>query len=156
MLESMVEEGEVIESSETKPVEVHKTNIQRMYGPARTPVTPDYANDYHETKKVVRSYNAIWFIVGIIEVLLGFRFVFEITGANPANAFVQFIYTMSYPFAQPFHSIFGVTVVANAFFDWSLLVAVVVYWLIGYGLIQLLRIIHPVHSDGVTHRVHTI
>src|ERR1700722_16679953 len=109
--------------------------------------------EYSETKKVVRSYNIIWFIVGFINVLLGFRFVFEILGANPYNEFTQLVYASSYIFAQPFHSIFGITTVANVYFDWSILLAMMVYHLIVYGLMQLLRIIKPVTRDNVHHRV---
>ena len=152
IVKSMIKEGKVIESSDETPQEVRKTKIERMYGDARIPIQ----NEYHETKTVIRSYNFIWFIVGIIEALLGFRFVFEIAGANSVSPFVQFVYVLSYPFAQPFHSIFGVTAVANSFFDWSLIVAIVVYWLIGFGLVQILRIIHPVTTDDVRHRVRTV
>jgi uncharacterized protein YggT (Ycf19 family) len=152
----MVEEGQVIQSSEDGPTELRKTKVERMYGPARVPMQMEDTSNYQETKTVARSYNFIWFIVGIIEALLGFRFVFEMAGANPGSPFVQFIYAVSYPFSQPFHSIFGVTVVANSFFDWSLLVAIMVYWLIGFGLVQLLRIMHPVTTDHVRHRVRTV
>jgi uncharacterized protein YggT (Ycf19 family) len=114
------------------------------------------AQEFREQKAVVRSYNIIWFLVGLIDVILGFRFVFEILGANTASRFTQLVYTLSYPFAQPFRSIFGVTNVAGSFFDWSLLLAMIVYLLVGYGLIQVLRIIKPVTTDGANHRVRTI
>lgn len=128
---------------------------------ARTdiPIRPNAMADmqsYQQRKAVWRSYNTIWFIVGLITALLAFRFVFELLGANPSNAFVQLIYTFSYPFAGPFQTIFGITVAATAVFDWSLLVAMVVYLLIGYALIQLLRIIRPVTPDDVNHRINTI
>ncbi|HSX09884.1 MAG TPA: hypothetical protein VLF93_07040 [Candidatus Saccharimonadales bacterium] len=112
--------------------------------------------EYQQQKAVVRSYNIIWFIVGLIDAVLGFRFVFEILGANPASGFTQLIYGLSYPFAAPFQSIFGVTVIARSFFDWSLLVAIAVYLLIGYGLIQVLRIVKPVTTEEANHRVRTI
>jgi hypothetical protein len=114
------------------------------------------SREYREEKAVVRSYNIVWFLVGLIDAALGFRFVFEIIGANPASGFTQVVYALSYPFAQPFRSIFGVTNVAGSFFDWSLLLGMVVYLLIGYGLIQVLRIIKPVTTDDANHRVRTI
>jgi uncharacterized protein YggT (Ycf19 family) len=130
--------------------EIHIRKIDRMYGPTRV---PSQNEEYHRTKTTIRSYNLIWFVVGIVEVLLGFRFIFEILGANQYNGFTQLIYTLSYPFAQPFRSVFGITNIANSYFDWSLLVAAVVYLLIGYGFVQLLRIINPVTSDEVRNRV---
>lgn len=110
-------------------------------------------NEVNKEKAVIRYYHVIWLIVGVIEVLLGFRFVFELLGANPYNGFTQLVYTVSYPFAQPFRSIFSITNIASATFDWSLLVAAVVYLFIGYGLNQLLRIILPADPQTSSHSV---
>lgn len=49
----------------------------------------------------------VWFVAGILLVLLSFRFVLALLGANPANAFANFIYTVSHPFVAPFFSLFG-------------------------------------------------
>ena len=144
----------------TENTEVERRLEKRTENPevyeVRDAEAVDARPTYHETKRVWRSYNVIWFFVGIIVALLAFRFVFELLGANPYNAFVQMIYTLSYPFAGPFQSIFGVTNVARSTFDWSLLVAIIVYILIGYALVQLLRIIHPTTTDEIRHRVHTV
>ena len=118
--------------------------------------TVDSRQTYQEKKSFWRSYHIIWFAIGIITTLLAFRFVFELLGANPYNSFVQLIYTLSYPFAGPFQSIFGITSVAQSTFDWSILVAIAVYILIGYALVRLLRIIRPVTRDDVNHRIHTV
>ncbi len=133
-----------------------KTPIPYDQYDVREPDVLDARQTYQEKKAVVRSYNIIWFFVGSIMALLAFRFVFELLAANPANAFVQFIYTLSYPFAGPFRTIFGITNVASSTFDWSILVAIVVYLLIGYALIQLLRIIRPMTPQDVNHRIRTV
>jgi len=116
----------------------------------------DQQQTFQQKKAVWRSYNIIWFAIGLIDAVLVFRFIFELLGANPGNAFVTFIYTLSYPFAGPFQTILGVTSVASSMFDWSLLVGMVVYLLIGYALVQLLRIIRPVTPEDVNHHVNTI
>lgn len=33
--------------------------------------------------------NAVWYLVGFIEILLGFRFVLKMLGANPESGFVD-------------------------------------------------------------------
>lgn len=109
--------------------------------------------EYQQQKLSLRSYHIIWFMVGLIDAVLGFRFVFEALSANPSG-FAQFIYAVSYPFAEPFRSLFGVTNVMNyAFFDWSVLVAIVVYLLIGYGLVQLVKIINPSTTENIHHKM---
>ena len=105
---------------------------------------PQAPKTFQKKKAVFRTYHTIWFIVGIIETLLAFRFIFELLAANPASGFTQLIYALSYPFAEPFRSIFNITVVSTSVFDWSLLIAAAVYLIIGYGLVQILRIVKPV------------
>lgn len=79
----------------------------------------------------------IYAIGGFIEVLIGLRFIFRLLGANPGNDFVNWIYGWSTPFVKPFAGIFGqnatVTgqgVVTTSVFDWTALIALVVYGLI--------------------------
>lgn len=49
----------------------------------------------------------IWFVAGVITLLLAFRFVLAALAANPANGFVHFIYRVSHPFAAPFFGMFN-------------------------------------------------
>ncbi len=48
----------------------------------------------------------VWLVAGVIILLLAFRFVLSALAANPANAFVNFIYNASHPFVAPFFGIF--------------------------------------------------
>ena len=83
----------------------------------------------------------IYAILGFIEALIGLRFIFRLLGANPASAFVDWIYDWSTPFVTPFAGIFGqdaaisgVGAVTTSVFDWSALVALIVFGLV-LGLI---------------------
>jgi hypothetical protein len=90
-------------------------------------------------------------IGGIIEALVGLRFIFRLLGANPDATFVHWIYSWSTPLVAPFAGIFGqnATVVSGAgvvtqsVFDWTALIAFVVYGLI-FGLLARL-FARPVH-----------
>jgi len=122
---------------------------------SQNPNTIDHINMNEEREtSVKRSYNVVWLIIGIIEAVLIFRFVFELLGANQYSGFVQFIYTLSYPFAVPFQDIFHVSAVSYSILDWSLLVAMAVYLVIGYLLNQILRVIFPTQPH-VQHKLHT-
>jgi YggT family protein len=75
-----------------------------------------------------------YLIFGIIELLVGLRFVLLLIGANPATTFVAWIYQWSSPFVAPFDGIFGTHnivagsgVAVHSVFDWSSLVALVIY-----------------------------
>lgn len=83
----------------------------------------------------------VYAIGGFIETLIGLRFVFQLLGANPASAFVVWVYDWSTPFVAPFAGIFGVNptitgpgVVTTSVFDWTALVALVIIGLI-FGLV---------------------
>lgn len=86
----------------------------------------------------------IWFIAGVLLVLLAFRFVLALLGANPNNAFADFIYTVSHPFVAPFFSLFGYNLQYGVSrFETYTLVAMAVYALIAYGLAKLVTLGRP-------------
>lgn len=90
------------------------------------------------------AINIVWYIVGFIGVLLALRFVLKLLGANPDSGFVSFIYGLSGVFTAPFDNIFGVasttTGKVQSVFEPSILVAGVVYVLIGWGIVKLLTL----------------
>jgi len=88
--------------------------------------------------------NIVWYILGLIEILLAFRFVLKLLGANPDSGFVDFVYSVSGILTAPFDNIFNVASAKSgdihAVFEPSILVAAAVYALIAWGLVKLLTI----------------
>ena len=80
------------------------------------------------------------YIVGIVEVLLGLRFLLRLFGANPSASFTDFIYNITNPLMVPFQAILPATSEAGAVFDWSILFAMIAYALIGWAVIRLIEI----------------
>ena len=80
----------------------------------------------------------IYAIGGFIEIIIGLRFLFRLLGADPGAGFVRLIYDWSTPLVAPFAGIFGqeATILSNAgvvtasVFDWTALIALLVYGLI--------------------------
>jgi hypothetical protein len=89
------------------------------------------------TKPLYRGTQIVWYIVGLLETLLAFRFVLKLLAANPSAGFSSFIYNVSYPFAAPFLNVFNVTKVEGSVFEWTTLLAMFVYWLIAWGIVRL-------------------
>lgn len=98
------------------------------------------------TKPLYRGTQIVWYVLAVLEILLAFRFVLRFLGANPGAGFTHFIYTLSYPFAAPFIAVFRQTVVAGSVFEWTTLLAMVVYWLIAMGIIKLLTMSRAVST----------
>lgn len=90
------------------------------------------------TKPLYRGTQVVWYVLGVLEALLAFRFLLKLLGANPAAGFTDFIYTLSYPFTLPFSAVFGATRVSGSVFEWTTLLAMLVYWLLAYAIIRLL------------------
>lgn len=92
------------------------------------------------TKPLYRGTQVVWYILGVIEVLLVFRLVLKLLGANADAGFTSFIYGVSYVFATPFLSVFGISQVAGNVFEWTTLLAMFVYWVLAVGIIKLFLI----------------
>ena len=89
------------------------------------------------TKPLYRGTQIVWYILGIIEVILAFRFVLKLLGANPNAGFTSFIYGITHIFAAPFLSVFNISKVSGSVFEWTTILAMLVYWVLAIGIIKL-------------------
>ena len=88
-----------------------------------------------------RAAAVVGFIVGVVDILIAARFLGKLLGASAQSAFVSFIYTVSGPLVAPFQGIFGNGGSKANTFQTADLVAIVVYAVIGWALVMLIRII---------------
>jgi hypothetical protein len=79
----------------------------------------------------------VWYLLSILEVFLAFRFVLKLTGANPVAGFTNFIYSLTWPFTAPFLAVFPRTIVEGSIFEWTTLLAIHVYWMVGLAIVRL-------------------
>jgi hypothetical protein len=86
---------------------------------------------------------AVWFVFGVIEILIAIRFVLKLAGANAEAGFVQMINNLSGVFMVPFNAILGAPRVSGAVFEWSALVAIAVYALLAWGIVSLIAVVNP-------------
>lgn len=111
-------------------------------------------NDLHNSRKgpdgydmplwFLKTRHSIYFVLGVIEVLIGFRLIFKLLGANPENGFVAFLYSMSGIFTAPFSGIFDPFVStglsAKSVFEPAAVIGMAVYAVLAWGLVSLVRI----------------
>jgi len=111
----------------------------------------------YDTKKAIfRSYQIIWYILGVIEVVLAFRVILKLLGANTFSGFTSFIYAVSNPFALPFAGILGTTVSSSYVFEWSTLIAMAVYAVVAYGIVALFQLVKPTNQQEVAQAVDSV
>lgn len=104
---------------------------------------------YEKKKTIIRFNQVIWYVLGLIEVLLGFRIILKILGANPSTGFTSLVYSLTTPFSTPFNGIFKSSVSGNSLIEWSTVIAAIVYLCVAWGLIYLLNLIYPITPDDV-------
>jgi hypothetical protein len=87
----------------------------------------------------------VWFVVGVMDVLIAIRFVLLATGANENAGFAQLIYGLTNWMVAPFASLFGQPLTypgaaGTAVFEVASLVAIVVYALVGLLIVKIAQL----------------
>jgi hypothetical protein len=97
-----------------------------------------------EVRPLYRGTQIAWYIFYVIEALLLFRFLLKLLAANSGAGFTDFIYTVSYPFVAPFLLVFRASTAGGSVVEWSTLLAMLVYWVLVWGIIRLIVMGKPV------------
>jgi hypothetical protein len=88
-----------------------------------------------------RVIYGIYFVLSSLEILLAFRLVLKLTGANPGSEFVAFIYNLSRIFVWPFLGIFSQATTqgleTTAVLEPATLVAMIVYAILAWMIVRL-------------------
>lgn len=92
-----------------------------------------------------REYNLAARIVsligGVIMGILAIRFVLSLLGANRANPFADFIYTLSHPFVVPFFGLFNYKEqIGVVRFEFETLVAIIFWGFVTWLIVRIITI----------------
>lgn len=86
----------------------------------------------------------VYFFFGVLEAFLGFRLVLKLLGASLSSGFVRFVYGFTGIFILPFEGIFrrgyAPGVETTSILEPSSMVAVIVYLILAWGIVKLVRI----------------
>ena len=104
---------------------------------------------YNKKKTIFRFNQVIWYILGLIEVLLVFRLILKVLGANQYIGFTSLIYSITEPLAGPFMGILGTSISGKSTMEWSTIIAALVYVCIAWGLVYLLGLFFPITPKDV-------
>ena len=98
------------------------------------------------TKPIYKGTQIIWYLLGLIEALLAIRFIFKILGANPGSRFVSAMYSITQFMVAPFLNVFNITRVEGITFEWTTLLAMLVYFFLALAIVKLLIITKTVST----------
>jgi len=108
---------------------------------------------YAATEQVVRDVAAerrlglfqvnriLWSLLAFLEILLAFRFVLRMIGANPDSGFAVLMYGITGVFVAPFNGLIGTPTSGGSALEVTTLIAMVVYALIFWGLAYVLKMV---------------
>lgn len=86
----------------------------------------------------------IYFLFGILEITLIFRLIFKLAGASSGSGFVRLVYGIAGIFIIPFEGIFrrgfAQGVETTSVLEPSTIVAIIVYAVLAWGIVKLVRI----------------
>ena len=113
-----------------EPVEQHREPVTRNTQTVSTHVEGQNA------RRIIAA------IFGAIEVILGFRFIFKLFGANPDSGFVKFLYSITGFFVNLFEEIFAEVTIggsdSNAVFEPASILAMIIVALIALLVFKLM------------------
>jgi uncharacterized protein YggT (Ycf19 family) len=104
-------------------------------------------------KALFHAYQLLWYLLGVLEVILVARFLLRFLAANPASGFTALVYALSEPFVLPFRGIFPPVVTEGSVLEWSTIIAMIVYALIVYGIIHFLHLGKPARPEEIERTV---
>jgi len=127
------------EEVDIEPAEEYVTLEEEYDVPAPQPVpgpapTPSRA-------PVVRVTQMIWFLFGVLEALLGLRFLLKLLAANPDTGFTQLVYSITDIFMAPFAGLTAEPAAGGMVLEIPVLVAMLVYGLLAWGIVRLVWIL---------------
>ncbi len=101
-----------------------------------------YAATNHEYNTVIKVIEVIYYLTGALGILLLLRFLLRLFGANPDNAFAQFIYGFSDPFTAPFEGLFANPAIGQyGVLEITVVIGIAVYALLTWLVVRLIKII---------------
>jgi hypothetical protein len=107
-----------------------------------------------QARPLFRATQIVWYLLDLVEVLLGIRFILSLLGANIGATFSNIIYSLTGPLVAPFRNVFGSSSVGGYTVEWGTLLAMIVYWLLAWGLVKLFTMGRPVSTIDASERLY--
>ena len=90
---------------------------------------------------LAQTTRIIYSILGFLQILLGLRFFLKLIAANADSGFATLIYGVTAIFIAPFAGLIGTPTSGGIILEITTLIAMAVYALIFWGIIQVVRIV---------------
>jgi uncharacterized protein YggT (Ycf19 family) len=116
--------------------QVHERSV--VTEPGVAPAESEVVNTFNPSW---RATQLVYLVFGVIDGLLLIRLVLKLLGANPLAGFASFVYSVSDFFLVPFKNLLPTIGNEHSMLEMSLVVAVLVYALLGWAMARLVEVI---------------
>lgn len=89
------------------------------------------------SRPLYRGTQIVWYTLYIVEGVLAVRFALKLLQANSEALFTNFIYTISDVLTVPFVAVLQNSNAVTSVFEWTTLLAMLVYWLVALAIVKL-------------------
>ena len=91
--------------------------------------------------KLFEIFRILWSILVFLEILLAFRFMLRLIGANPDSGFAVLVYGLSGLFVGSFNGLIPTPIYGGSALELTTLIAMLVYALIFWGVAFVIKIV---------------
>jgi uncharacterized membrane protein len=108
---------------------------------------PRYVDSFatQNARAILTVQNIIYFLFGILDAFLVFRFLLKVLGANVTSPFVAGIYSFTSIFVAPFEgifrSLFGTGAETTSVFEPATLIAILFYAFLAWGIVKFVQVL---------------
>lgn len=96
------------------------------------------------TQPLYKGSQVVWYTLFLVQGFLAIRLILKVLQANPEAVFTRFVYAITDVLVYPFAAVFQNVVVSSSVFEWTTVLAMVVYWLVAVAVIKLFIMSKPV------------
>jgi len=101
-------------------------------------VTQDVAGEHR--LQLFQITRIMWMVLGVLEIMLGLRFILKLMAANPSNGFAGLVYGITGTFTRPFDALLGTPAIDGSIFEATTLIAMSVYAIL-FGFVARLMLL---------------
>jgi hypothetical protein len=131
----------VMTTDATRPVRRRWWRRYRVPAAAPAVATEYYtAPSYSADPVLAQFFRVMWFALGLLETMLGLRFLLALLGANPLNGFASLIYGITWPFVLPFRTLFPTPAAQGSVFELYTLIAMTIYFVLAWAIVRFIEV----------------
>ena len=96
----------------------------------------------NQNSAIARIIHIVYFLFGILELLLACRVFLHLFGANPDNGFANFVYTLSWPFVALFANLLrNPALSTTSVLEITTIIAMIIYGILAWLITRLIWLV---------------